>query len=100
MTSQIIPVPEFDLVIFGSTGDLSYRKIVPALYQRHRDGQVIGECRIIGASRRAMSTQEWRDACLQAIETHVADKDRDGDSLAGFLDRLTYVTVDALGEDG
>lgn len=39
MTARIIPVGEFDLVIFGATGDLSRRKLLPGLYRRERDGQ-------------------------------------------------------------
>ncbi|MBL4599078.1 MAG: hypothetical protein JKX93_08925, partial [Rhizobiaceae bacterium] len=34
MTSQIIPVEAFDYVVFGGTGDLSERKLIPALYRR------------------------------------------------------------------
>ena len=49
--AQLIPAEEFDLVIFGGTGDLAMRKWLPALYHRERDGQVSGESRIIAASR-------------------------------------------------
>jgi Glucose-6-phosphate dehydrogenase, NAD binding domain len=35
MTTRIIPVDDFDLVIFGATGDLAQRKLLPALF--HRD---------------------------------------------------------------
>jgi glucose-6-phosphate 1-dehydrogenase len=34
MSSQIIPVDPFDYVVFGGTGDLAERKLLPALYQR------------------------------------------------------------------
>jgi glucose-6-phosphate 1-dehydrogenase len=40
MTSRIIAVDPFDLVVFGATGDLAYRKLMPALYHRHRDEQI------------------------------------------------------------
>jgi hypothetical protein len=39
MTSQIIPVDPFDFIIFGGTGDLAERKLLPALYQRQMAGQ-------------------------------------------------------------
>ncbi len=55
MTSQIIPVDPFDCIVFGGTGDLAERKLIPALYQRQRDGQLSEPTRIIGASRSPMS---------------------------------------------
>jgi glucose-6-phosphate 1-dehydrogenase len=39
MTSQIIKVEPFDLVVFGGTGDLAYRKLFPALFHRDKDDQ-------------------------------------------------------------
>ena len=37
---KIIPVATFDCVVFGATGDLTLRKLLPALYYRFRDGQM------------------------------------------------------------
>jgi glucose-6-phosphate 1-dehydrogenase len=51
MVSRVIPVDPFDLVIFGGTGDLARRKILPALFRRFCDGQMPPEARIIGAAR-------------------------------------------------
>ncbi len=51
MSSQIIPVEPFDYVVFGGTGDLAERKLLPALYHRQLDGQLTDPTRIIGASR-------------------------------------------------
>ena len=43
MVSRVIPVETFDLVIFGGTGDLARRKILPGLYRRFRAGQMPAE---------------------------------------------------------
>ena len=48
MTSQLIPVEPFDFIIFGGTGDLSERKLLPALYYRQR--QFSEPTRIIASS--------------------------------------------------
>ena len=48
MATRIIPVEPFDLVIFGGTGDLARRKILPGLYRRYRSGQMPEGARIIG----------------------------------------------------
>ena len=72
MTSQIIPVDPFDYVVFGGTGDLAERKLIPALYRRAADGQIIGDSRVIGAARAEMSNEQFRAFAEKAISEHVA----------------------------
>ena len=48
MVTRVIPVEPFDLVVFGASGDLSRRKLLPALYHRDQDGQVPEQVRVIG----------------------------------------------------
>ena len=50
MVSRVIPVEPFDLVIFGGTGDLARRKILPGLYRRFCAGQMPADARVIGAA--------------------------------------------------
>jgi len=100
MTSQIIPVEPFDFVAFGGTGDLAERKLLPALYQRQKAGQFSEPTRIIGASRSKLSTKEYRDFAHKAISEHVRDEEIDPAELAKFLERLSYVSVDAKSGDG
>ena len=57
VSSRIIPVQPFDYVVFGATGDLTKRKLIPALYHRFHDGQFDEESRIIGVSRSTLSPQ-------------------------------------------
>ena len=52
--AKLLPVDEFDLIIFGGTGDLAMRKLLPALYHRDRDGQITGDSRIIAVGRSAL----------------------------------------------
>src|SRR5262249_27242256 len=49
------------IVLFGATGDLAHRKLVPALYQLARGGNLPSECAIVGFARR-----NWTDADLRA----------------------------------
>lgn len=98
MTTRTIPVDVFDLVIFGATGDLAQRKLLPALFHRDEQGQVPEGARIIGTSRRPMSDQEFRDFAAKAISDHV--KDVDATKLASFLSRLSYIAAEASKEDG
>ena len=100
MTSQIIPVDPFDFIIFGGTGDLAERKLLPALYYRQRDHQFSEPTRIIGASRSKLSDEDFRTFAEKAIKEHVKAADLDTADLKTFLDRLSYVSVDAMSGDG
>jgi glucose-6-phosphate 1-dehydrogenase len=100
MTTRIIPVEDFDLVIFGATGDLAQRKLLPALFHRDEQGQLPPGACIIGTSRRAMSHQEFRDFAAKAIESHVKALDTPSEVVERFLNRLTYYAAEASKDDG
>ena len=99
MSSQIIPVDPFDLIIFGGTGDLAERKLLPALYHRQIDGQLSEPTSIIAASRSQMTDDEYREFAHNALKQHVKDP-LDEDQLDLFLKRLSYVAVDAKSDKG
>ncbi len=94
MTTRIIPVDQFDLVVFGATGDLAQRKLIPALFHRDGQGQIPQGARIIGSSRRAMTDQEFRDFAQKALETHVKPEYRTAELMSRFLSRLSYVAAE------
>ena len=98
MVSRVIPVEPFDLVIFGGTGDLARRKILPGLYRRFCAGQMPRDARVIGAARGEMDAEGYRAFVAEAVAEFGGDPaDKD---LSGFLQRLDYVTIDARGENG
>ena len=99
MVSRVIPVDPFDLVIFGGTGDLAKRKIIPGLFRRFAAGQIPAEARIIGAARANLDTPTYRAMLRDAI-LEFGVKNPDADVLAGFLERFDYVAIDAMGEAG
>ncbi len=100
MTARIIAVEPFDLVVFGGAGDLAYRKLLPALYLRHLDGQIPTVARVIGVSRRGMSDGDYRAATRKALDEHVAKTDHDPAVVETFLHRLHFVPVDASADAG
>ena len=100
MVARVIPVDDFDLVIFGATGDLARRKILPGLYRRFWAGQMPPGARIIGAARTDQESDAFRSTVRDAIEEFVVAEKRDPKTVAAFLDGLSYVTVDAMGTDG
>lgn len=99
MTSRIIAVEPFDLVVFGATGDLAYRKLLPALYHRHRDGQIPEVARIIAVSRRKLTSEDYRALTADALNRFVPEHEREAGQLATFIARISYVAVDAHADD-
>ncbi|WP_145399662.1 glucose-6-phosphate dehydrogenase [Paracoccus sulfuroxidans] len=100
MVSRVIPVEDFDLVIFGSTGDLARRKIFPGLYRRFIAGQFPQGAQIIGAARTQQDTAAFRDEMRKAIVEFAGNPGKDAAKVEEFLQRLTYVSVDARGTTG
>ena len=67
MVSRVIPVEPFDLVIFGGTGDLARRKVLPGLFRRFCAGQMPKEARVIGAARSDITRDAYRAMVAEAI---------------------------------
>lgn len=100
MTSRVIPVEPFVIAVFGATGDLARRKLLPALFHRDMDGQLPAEADIVGVSRRELSQDEFRAFALKALQDHIPPSGLEESVVARFLDRLSYVAADADKEDG
>ncbi|KAF1854317.1 hypothetical protein Lal_00013866, partial [Lupinus albus] len=94
------PVEPFDYVVFGGTGDLAERKLLPALYHRQIEGQFSEPTRIIGASRSALSHEDFRKFANDALKEHLKSGEYDEAEVAKFLARLFYVSVDAKSDGG
>ena len=100
MSSQIIPVEPFDYVVFGGTGDLAERKLLPALYHRQIEGQFTEPTRIIGASRASLTHNDYRKFATDALREHLKPGEFDEAQVEKFTSRLHYVSVDAKSEQG
>ena len=99
MVSRVIPVDTFDLVIFGGTGDLARRKILPGLFRRFLAEQMPADARIIGAARSELDADGYRQMIREAIQ-EFGQEEKSSDRLDEFLGRLDYVAVDARGDGG
>jgi len=98
MAVRVIEVADFDIIVFGASGDLAHRKLLPALYHRCQDGQVPENGRIIASGRRDYTDEEYRDWAETALREHVADL---ADSeLKTFLARIHYVKIDVANGTG
>ena len=97
MTAQIIPVQLFDLVVFGATGDLAMRKLLPALYWRESDRQMPDGSRIVGCARRELTAEQYVAQIEAACRTHVAGA-FEPEVFARLARRIDYVPLDAAGD--
>lgn len=88
------------LLLFGATGDLSRRMLIPSLFGLHNDGLLHPDLRIIGTARSQLPVAEFRAMAAAALEQAVEPDRRPADSVASFLDRLAYVPLDATQADG
>ncbi|WP_171090287.1 MULTISPECIES: glucose-6-phosphate dehydrogenase [unclassified Ruegeria] len=100
MVSRVIPVDPFDLIIFGGTGDLAQRKILPALFRRFCAGQWHEDANILAAARANHTAEEFREMVAEALRQHAPKRAQDSRALTRFLQRLDYVSLDAMAADG
>ncbi len=100
MVSRVIPVDVFDLVIFGGTGDLARRKILPGLYRRFMAGQMPADSRIIGAARADLTDDAFRDQVRSAIAEFLPKDRQDAAVIDSFVASIHYVAIDATGTNG
>ena len=62
------PLPPTSLVVFGATGDLAQRKLLPALYNLAHDGLIVpGEFNLVGVSRAEIADEEFRALAARAV---------------------------------
>ena len=100
MGRQIIPVQPFDFVVFGATGDLTRRKLIPALYYRFKDGQFDERSRIIGVSRSKWDDKRIQSVARASVRDHV-DKDyHDEEVIKRFISCFSFVPNDVTNEAG
>ncbi len=84
----------FDLVFFGGTGDLVWRKLMPALFQAFRHGSLPEGGRIIGVGREAMDDAEYRQSIQTKFAMVEGDKRPNQEEFASFASLLSYLCMD------
>jgi glucose-6-phosphate 1-dehydrogenase len=93
----VVLLPTFDMLLFGGTGDLVTRKLLPALYRRFVAGQVSAESRILGIARTALSRNQYLAQAESACREFLG-KEFDAPHWAAFSALLDYVKLDASAE--
>ena len=99
MVSRVIPVQAFDLVVFGGTGDLARRKILPSLFRRFVAGQMPNEAFLIGVARSELDTKSYQDLVISALKEFEPALAASAE-LEIFIKQIKYVQIDAQGDFG
>ena len=84
----------FDLVLFGGTGDLAWRKLMPALFQAFRHGTLPAGGRIIGVGREALSAGEYRARIQARFDSVELAKRPSAEEFTRFASLLEFVRMD------
>jgi glucose-6-phosphate 1-dehydrogenase len=100
VSSRIIPVQPFDYVVFGATGDLTKRKLIPALYHRFLDGQFDARSRIIGVSRTQWDDAKFQEVARASVAEFVEKEYQDKQTVDEFVSIFSYVANDVSDEQG
>jgi glucose-6-phosphate 1-dehydrogenase len=82
------------LLLFGATGDLARRMLLPSLYGLDSDSLLPPDLRIIGTARSKLSDDEFRAKARGALEQHLPAGFFQGEVADRFLNRLHYVPLD------
>ena len=79
------------LVIFGASGDLTHRKLVPALFELFKQRRLPSEFALLGCARRPWSDEEFRGKMAEALASTIED---DPQAWEQFVGKLFYEPVD------
>lgn len=95
MRENLEPQP-FDLLIFGGTGDLAMRKLLPSLFKAHEAQTLHPDGKIWGISRQALSQDDYRNLANQQARQFITDIEKvDEEVWQDFCKRLDYIQLDA-----
>ena len=85
----------FDLVFFGGTGDLTWRKLMPALFHAWRHGTLPPDGRILAVARDDRDDAAYRSWLKERLnEVNTAKRPSDEEEFARFSQAITYLRMD------
>ncbi|MEP3892331.1 MAG: glucose-6-phosphate dehydrogenase [Hellea sp.] len=96
--STFVPVEPFEIIVFGGTGDLARRKLLPSLYHRFCDGQISDDSRIIGVSRSKHSRADYQALIEENYHKFSKEKNFDKQQWAKFIKLVDYVSIDVMAD--
>ncbi len=93
---SISTLKDFDLVVFGATGDLAYRKIFPALYYRLKEGQVKSKSKFVAIVRDKSAIDSFKNNLKKSLSLSINKVD--SQVLDNLINRV--IPIEANVEEG
>src|SRR5882724_11617626 len=87
-------VPECTVVIYGANGDLTKRKLLPALYRLMYERRLSPGFAVVGISRTPRSDDQFREKMRESVRKYLEDSPFDDDVWTGFAQGLYYMAGD------
>ena len=84
------------LIIFGASGDLTHRKLIPALFELYLQRRIPSEFAIVGCARRPWSDQDFKEKMQAKLADQISENEKEWEQ---FLNYLFYEPVDLQQED-
>ena len=88
------------IVIFGASGDLTSRKLIPAIFSMKSQKLMPEKYAIIGVGRTKISTEKFREKMSEAIVSFSEDKDADRNLISFFTENIYYLSMDSYSTEG
>lgn len=96
-TTDMPTAPPCILIIFGASGDLAHRKLVPAVYEMAREKLLPEGFALVGFSRTKMDDEQFRKDCREAVQKHARTKPVDP-SVWDRVEKAIYYRAGEYGE--
>jgi glucose-6-phosphate 1-dehydrogenase len=84
----------FNLYLFGGTGDLSNRKLIPAMFRQETLGNINNDSEIIGLGSRDISVDDYALMVQESLTKHFPGFNENDEAWKRFSKRLSYIKVD------
>jgi glucose-6-phosphate 1-dehydrogenase len=94
-SNALVSGAQFDMLLFGATGDLALRKLVPALYRRHIAGQIVTGSRVLAVARTAQSREVYLAQIEETCRKYLRPEEFSAERWLSFCALVDYITVDA-----
>ncbi|GAC1314433.1 MAG: glucose-6-phosphate dehydrogenase [Chloroflexota bacterium] len=86
------PAPPGAIVIFGASGDLTHRKLIPALYDLYRAGLLSDRFAVLGFSRSSLTNDDFRRTAREGLASYAGRDGVDEKTWDGFSQKLHYMS--------
>ena len=88
------------MIIFGASGDLTKRKLMPALYSLYRDKRLTGSFTVLGIGRTVYSDEDYRSYISGELQQFVKAEEQDLEMMSSFVSHLHYLPMDPAKVEG